>query len=260
MNTNEQSTEKLIQYLDGELMGKELTDFEHLLAENTGMQTELTNLILTRDSIQSYGLKTQVASVHREMMLELNTEISTTPKNNKVRSLYRMPLNIAASLLVIMLSVGFYQYSTISGSKLFNENYSSYELSISRGDDNGVSEIEKAYAKGQSNLVIAEFKDLKNPTIKDNFLAGQAYLSQNQVKESIRCFEPVAGNSSAENAFKDDAEYYLALSYLKNNEPLKAGPILQKINKDQDHLYHDQVSKWTLLKTYMLTLKSSGKK
>ena len=260
MNTNEQSTDKLIQYLDGELMGKELTDFEQLLAENTAMQKELNNLILTREAIQSYGLKTQVASVHQEMMQELNKEIITIPKNNKVRSLYRMPLNIAASLLLIMLSVGFYQYITISGSKIFNENYSSYELSISRGDENDISQIEKAYAKGQSNLVITEFSKLKNPTKKDNFLAGQVYLSKNQVKESIRSFEQVLSISSAENTFKDDAEYYLALSYLKNNKPLKAEPILQKINKDKDHLYHDQVSEWTLLKTYLLTLKSSGKK
>ena len=260
MNTNEQSTDKLIQYLDGELMGKELTDFEQLLAENTTVQTELNNLILTREAIQSYGLKTQVASVHQEMMQELNKEIITIPKNSKVRSLYRMPLNIAASLLVIMLSVGFYQYITISGYKIFDENYSSYELSISRGDENDISQIEKAYANGQSSLVITEFTKLKNPTTKDNFLAGQVYLSKNQVKESIRSFEQVLANSSAENTFKDDAEYYLALSYLKDNKPLKAEPILQKINKDKDHLYHDQVSEWTLFKTYLLTLKSSGKK
>lgn len=257
MNNNEQSTEKLIQYLDGELMGKELTDFEQMLAENTSIQAELNNLILTREAIQSYGLKTQVASVHQEMMQELNNEIVTIPKNNKVRSLYRMPLNIAASLLMVMLSVGFYQYITISGSKIFNENYSSYELSISRGDDNEVSKIETAYSKGQSNLVITEFTKLENPNAKDNFLAGQIYLSKDQLNESIRCFQQVLANGSAENAFKDDAEYYLALSYLKNNEPLKAEPILQKINKDKDHLYHDQVSKWTLFKTYMLTLKSS---
>ena len=260
MNTNQQSTEKLIQYMDGELRGEELTAFEQLLAENTDLHRELNNLILTREALQSYGLKTQVASVHQEMMQELNDETNTIPKNNKVRFLYQMPLNIAASLLVIMLSVGFYQYITISGPKLFNETYSSYELSISRGGENDVSKIEKDYAKGHSNLVIEEFTKLKNPNAKENFLAGQAYLSKNNINESIRCFEQVGANSSAENAFKDDAEYYLALSYLKNGEPLKAEPILQKINKDKDHLYHDHVSKWTLLKTYLLTLKSSGKK
>ncbi|MBC7915008.1 MAG: hypothetical protein H7Y07_12895 [Pyrinomonadaceae bacterium] len=259
MNTNEQSPEKLIQYLDGELMGKELTDFEQGVAENSAMQAELNNLILTREAIKSYGLKTQVASVHQEMMEELNKKIITIPKSNKVRSLYRMPLNIAASLLVIMLSVGFYQYITISGSKVFNENYSSYELSISRGDDNGISKIETAYSNGRLNVVIAEFIKLKNPNAKDNFLAGQAYLSNNQMNESIRCFEHVLANGSAENDFKDDTEYYLALSYLRNNEPLKAEPILKKINKDKDHLYNDRVSKWTLLNTYLLTLKSSEK-
>jgi len=44
--------------------------------------------------------------------------------------------------------------------------------------------------------------------------------------------------------FEDDAEYYLAMSYLNNQEPGKAMPIFEKIYANADNPYNTNVSDW----------------
>ncbi len=53
----------------------------------------------------------------------------------------------------------------------------------------------------------------------------------------------------------DDAEYYLALSYLKNNETAEALPLFKKIHNNKAHLYNNKVSSWFLRKLQLLSWK-----
>lgn len=46
--------------------------------------------------------------------------------------------------------------------------------------------------------------------------------------------------------FEDDNEYYLAMSYLNNQQPDKAMPIFEKIYTDSDNPYDSNVSDWFL--------------
>lgn len=255
MDNKEQASETLIRYLDGELSARELSSLEQSLRANAGLQQELDNLIFTREAIKGYGLKTRVASIHQEMMKELKTEASGEHRS-KIRPLFRSRLNIAASLLILFISVTVYQYYRLSSSGLYNENYIPYNVSVARGDEK-ISSIENAYLNKQQDLVISEFEKLANPALKDQFLAGQVYLAKGELTPAIGTFISILKDHSTGNAFRDDAEYYLALSYLRNNEPEKAKPIFQKIHRDTNHLYHDEVSEWILLKLKILAFKSS---
>ena len=98
--------------------------------------------------------------------------------------------------------------------------------------------------------VIQLFSGLKNPQASDYFLAGNAFLSRHQPVKAIESFltlEQINSNSSSPS-FEEDTEYYLALSYLDNQEPGKALPLLEKIHADPNHPYHKKVSTWFLLK------------
>ena len=53
--------------------------------------------------------------------------------------------------------------------------------------------------------------------------------------------------NSKTDFFEQDAEYYLAMSYLSNHEPLKAMPIFERINADSENPYNSNVSEWFLL-------------
>jgi hypothetical protein len=256
MDNSQQTTEKIIQYLDGELTGKELDEFEKLMGENAGIREELGNFRLAKSAIRHYGLKEQVAGVHKEMMDEFSISVQNAP----VRKMYpfiRRTMQIAASLIAILFVFGFYQYITVNSDQLATESYHPYKVSISRGESK-TSSLEKAYLDGKNNLVIAEFEKLKPQGNKDNFLAAQAYLSTHQTVKAIQTFNNLLRPKSSDTSFHDDAEYYLAIGYLENNEPSKAKSLLDKIYRDNDHLYHDQVSYWILLKLKLLSLKTGN--
>jgi hypothetical protein len=254
MNNSEQSTEKMVQYLDGELAGEELIAFERSLAENPEMQAELANLKLAKLAVQHYGLKQQVASVHHHMMNELKNDPAGT--RTGIYALIRSTMRIAAGLFILLFLFGLYEFIIVSPSKLSQENYRPYELSVDRGAA-ASSAIEKAYTNNDFKGVISNLEKNTNLVVKDHFLGAQAYLFTHQYAKAITEFNIVLHDTSGH--YKDDAEYYLALSYLQNNEPVNAKQLLDKIYNDKDHLYHDRVTYWTMLKLKLLIIKNPGK-
>jgi len=256
MNDNSQHTETIINYLSGELTGEELSLFEALLAADDAVRRELENLQLARSAVRSYGLKAQVASVHREMMDELKAEGQRPPAT--VYRLLRPALRVAASLLLILSAIGVYEFVTISPARLYSENYRPYQESLSRGEA-ATSALEQAYAAGKPAVVIGLFSKMDSSTNKMKFLTAQAYLATRQYLSAIRLFNTVIASPASDSSFKDDSEYYLGLSYLEYSKAGRAEPILQKIHDDKDHPYHDRVSYWTLLKVKLLALKYPGK-
>lgn len=255
MDNSELNTEKLIQYLDGDLTGADLDNFEKRLSQDSGLQLEFENLTLAKMAIRGYGLKHQVASVHREMLDEFK---STQKREAKTYSIVRSSLKYAASIALVLFSIGAYLYISSSPNKLYDDNYMPYTLSVTRSEATG-SDLEKAFNQKHYNAVINAFTKLKNPDDKEYFLAGQAYLSTHQANSAIPAFKQVLLSSGSSIRFKEDAEYYLGLAYLENNQPAKAASVFDKIHNDKDHLYHDKISFWTMLKLKLLVLKSSGK-
>jgi tetratricopeptide (TPR) repeat protein len=254
MNSNEQQTAKVIQYLDGELTGDELKAFEILLSQDEALQTQLQNMQVAKQAVRHYGLKQQVASVHKDMMDELRGK-PVVSRDAKVIPFVRYTMRIAAVLLVMIIAFSAYEFVTVSPATVLPLN-TPYALSIERGAAE-TSAVEKAYAENNYKAVINIFEKETNPAAKDRFLAGQSYLATQQPAKAIEAFTGLV-NTSSVNDFKDDAEFYLGMSYLQNNEPAKAKALLKKIYKDKDHLYHDKVSYFTILKLNMLILKSGN--
>jgi tetratricopeptide (TPR) repeat protein len=254
MNNNYTNSDLLVQYLDNELSPEEKLRLENQLNQNTAMQQELENLTLAKQAIKTYGLKQKIASIHTEMMNEMAAEKSVKP--GIVRSLARRSMKIAASLLIVLLGFGVYQYVSVSPDKLFAEKYQPYSLSVSRGAAE-TDAMEKAYQEKNYSAVINLFTELKGTGQKENFLAGQAYLATKGYSKAIGCFNKVLSlNSAAKTAaFKDDAEYYLALSYLKNKEFKSAYPLFISIHNNTDHLYNDEVTDGFMRKLKLLDWK-----
>ncbi|MCR8557792.1 tetratricopeptide repeat protein [Mucilaginibacter sp. BJC16-A38] len=252
MDSSEQQTEKITRYIDGELTGDELKDFELLVNSNPALQSELQNFELAKKAVRHYGLKQQVALEHAVMMRELRGG-ANTPGGSKIIPFLRYTMRIAAVLLVMIIAVSTYEFLSVSPKNILSAS-EPYALSIERGAEQ-TSAIEKAYAEKAYPNVIGIFEKETQPAAKDEFLAGASFLALNQPAKAVRAFEPVV-NASTTSPYKEDAEYYLGLSYLQNNEPAKAKTILEKIHGDKDHLYHDRVSYFTLLKVDLLMLKS----
>jgi len=257
MSNNEQNTETLIRYLDGELTGANLEAFEQALANNEPMRMELENLSVAKLAIQHYGLKSQVAGVHTEMMAEINTD-EAKPRTAKIYPFVRSTMRFAAAILVLFLLFGAYEVVTISSPQLSAEKNIPYDLGIQRGAA-ATTGIEQAYADHNFNKVIHELQANNQPTTKDHFLGGMAFLSTLQADQAIGQFNQVLAPGAKTNDFKEDAEYYLAVSYLANNQPVQAKTWFTKIYQDKEHLYHSKVTYWTILKLKLLLLKNPGR-
>lgn len=254
MSNNISQTERLISYIDGDMSDAEKNILQQQLQADKAMQQELDNLLLATDVVKNYGLSNRVADIHKKMMKEM-AAASTQPKAI-VRSLSKRLMKYAAVIILLIGLFGVYQYFTVSSDKLYNEQYSAYAFTTFRGNES-LPAIEQAYAEKKYDEVIAAFKQQTDASVKENFVAGQAYLAKVNYAEAINCFKTVLTKNSNTHTglLTDDAEYYLALSYLKNNNPAEALPLFKKIHNNKEHFYNNKVSAWFLKKLQLLKWK-----
>lgn len=246
MNENSTHTDLLIQFLDGELQGEQLSALEKDIQQNPSSREELENLRLAKEAASSYGLKTRIASIHNEMMHELKKP--GVPKSKLISLVTQYGLRVAAVLIILFGVSALYQYITATPEKLFSENFHAFDLRTTRGSS--VTSLEDLYEKGDMSGLIQQFTRMKSPEAKDYFLAGNAYLSTHQPAMAIEAFISLEQLNKSKNThfFEEDAEYYLALGYLGDHEPAKALLIFEKIHANPNHPYHSAVSSWFLSK------------
>jgi tetratricopeptide (TPR) repeat protein len=157
-------------------------------------------------------------------------------------------LRIAFAFSMLLVFFALYLYITVTPEKLFSKNFHPYELHTMRGVSNS-SALKEAYKNGKMDSVIWEFNSLTAAQPEEYLLAGIAYLEKNQPEKAIETFKTMIqkNENSKTDFFEQDAEYYLAMSYLDNHEPGKAMPIFERINADSENPYNSNVSEWFLL-------------
>jgi tetratricopeptide (TPR) repeat protein len=154
----------------------------------------------------------------------------------------------AVSFFVTAGFCSLYIYIKASPGKLFSDNYHHYDRHILRGGSN-YSALREAYSSGKMDSVIWDFKNLSSPVPEEYLLAGIAYLEQNQPAKAIETFKIMIQKNlnSKTDFFEDDAEYYLAMSYVDNQESEKALPIFEKIKADPENRHYSDVGEIFLL-------------
>jgi predicted negative regulator of RcsB-dependent stress response len=178
------------------------------------------------------------------MMKELNTDAPVKQISN-VRRIIRYSVAIAASVLLIFIVIEGYKFYSLSPQKLYAENYTTYELTTTRGEvDSSMSNIEQAYREKKYGAVINLSKSLVLST-KDVFLTAMSFLETNDYSRAISNFQVVIADVKDDKAtvLKDAAEYYLALAYLKNNDYDQAIELMNAIQDNSSHLYKTRFSR-----------------
>jgi tetratricopeptide (TPR) repeat protein len=142
----------------------------------------------------------------------------------------------------------------LSPERLYNGQFRAYELSSVRGESTSASKLETDYQRGQYKEVVEDRQRQESATPKDDFLAGIAYLQTGNISAAITSFQSVIEkNRIAKTAFfNDDAQYYLALSYLRHRDYDQCLDIIAKIRNNPSHLYHDQFSRGFVRRVKML--------
>lgn len=242
------TSEDLVQYLDGDLENDQVAGILAKLQSDADFATEFNRLKLSRQAIRYQGLSDRVGSIHREMMAELK-DAAEPQQTAPVVRLFRPLMRIAAILLLLIGITAVYQYAQMSADNIFGGNYSPYIPGETRGVKQ--DKLQEYLKSGDAAGLIESFKQIQQPTAGDYFYAGNAYLQLGDARQAISQFQQVVrmNNSNKPTTFEDDTDYYLAMAYLKNDQPADAAALLEKIHQNPEHLYHDKVSSWLVWKT-----------
>lgn len=240
--------ETIMRYLDGEMEETEKESFELQLQTDGALKQRLESLQVAIASVQQYGTAEKVKSVHREMMQEL----SSVHKEGKVvpmRRFVKYSLAIAASVIIILVGVNIFTSSQPSSEKLYSEAFVDYDVSGVRGSENQ-TDIAKLYQDHNYNAVVEKAK-VQNLAQKDSLLIGLSFLHQDKLPEAINWFKAM----SVQVSTKDDAEFYLALAYLKNKNYNEALKLMEQIHSNANHVYQNQFSEAYINKVKKLNSK-----
>jgi hypothetical protein len=254
-----EETRKLVDHLDENRTTRLSTSPEKLIDQDPEATQEWYYLNIAVDAVRHTGLHDQVSSIKESLHVEKQVRITesfiavpanqTTQTTNQkasggiIRAIGKYTFRAAAGILVIASSTVIYKYVTVSSSSLYSRYFGAYSLNTSRGETTDPPVVQAYNAKDWNTVLsIAATAGAKDNQVE--FLAGMADLQLNRCDDAITHFEQIiAANAQAStDYYQDEAEYYLAISWLACQKVNQAMPILEKIKADPHHLYHQKVA------------------
>lgn len=253
--------EQIMQYLRGKLQGAALDAFEVQLQQDPELAAAVESMRRANELIRYHAISETVHEIRLQMLRSGTEEAdeASTPVLPLFSPLISHVLKVAVVLTGIILAVVGYQYKELSADKIYAVNAVPYQLNVPRGGEEKTSLVEQLYRSGNYKSCVDAYEASPSLSIKETFLAGNAYLSLGQPQRAIECFQKVISLDLEQNTalFKEDAEYYLAIAYIGDNQIDIAREILTRIHQNPDHLYHDKVNNWLLWKLKWLLWKES---
>jgi tetratricopeptide (TPR) repeat protein len=229
----------LIRYLDGELSGIEKEKLEQQMLSDQNIRQQYEQFVLARESVRQYGLQQKVAGIHQEMMEELEIPVN---KISPVKRIIRFSMAAAAGVALLIAGIMLYNYSALTPEKVFAANYQSYELSTTRGENaQEVSTLEKAYREKKYAEVVTIVFD-RPYSIHENFLKAMAWMELGNTAKAIEQYKLVIRMADTTNMLKEEAEFNLALAYIRGKQYPLAIRQLESIQKKPGHLFYKKVT------------------
>jgi hypothetical protein len=243
-----QKMEAIDQYLNDELDDEKLASFEAELAGNPDLETEL---ILVGEIDKAIGetdimnLRATLGAISKEINREEKQKRSFAARINSPRVAIA---TIAASLVLILSIAGLInKNSSSSDTELYARYYQPYETTgIFRSGDALIdSKLTKALHQFNDqdyhtaiNLFGQVLKiDPNNPV--SNFYSGIAYQETGQTERALISYQNVIKNR--DNLFIEQAQWYIGLCYLQNENRKKAYRQFSKIAAS-DSYYQEKAS------------------
>ncbi len=158
----------------------------------------------------------------------------------------------AASICLVVAVVSIYKFFQLSPEKLYQKTFVNYHLS--NPDNNQTIEnktIANLYYLKNYKSVIKESKKTLLPNDRNFLLIGLSHLQMNDAFNAIAAFRQIHPSGK----YYQDAQFYLALAYLKNNDYDQAIGLMQQMKNNEKHIYRDHFSSSLLNNIRMLKWK-----
>ena len=246
----------LVNYLDRTLEEREMREIEELINTDAEVRSQWQFMQLAVDAVEYIALNDQVAAVKEQFRTIQPLEVINEQRRGMVvmmRNIYK----VAACLLFLVIAGAGYKYISTSAIDMYKQSFIPYTLSTSRGSST-INEIELAYRNKNWNQVLTAFDKYAEKDNKTLFLAGMANMQLQQYAAAGKMFEQVLAHNAqtGDDYFQDEAQYYLAMSYLANGQAKEAITLLQQIRTNKNHLYNRQASQISSTDLRILAFKS----
>ena len=163
----------------------------------------------------------------------------------RVKRIIRYSVAIASGLSLLVLCYLAYAFFTLSPNTLYSDNYTPYKTDgPGDGKGNNQSNIEKAFRESNYTEVI-HLNETSPLYPKDILLTGLSYLETGNLSNAISSFQVVLADAdkTKSTVLTDQAEYYLALAFLKNRDFDQAIELMIRIHDNPRHTYHGKFSR-----------------
>jgi hypothetical protein len=254
---NNKDYSQIDQILDEIIMGKAgeekladiISDYTH-----DDLINELHTHQAAAATIQRNAVISQVSQVHQSFLEKRNgfTKEEVIYNGAKVvRRNFKYWWSAAAILIVIPALAFLFIYSSNSPDRLFASQYQTYSMNVDRSSSPVNNEpLAKDYQDRKYSDVIKEFQGLSSQSVTDKMIGAFAYMELNNYEAAIPLLEGVIRSNgvSGDKLYQDEAEYYLALSYLKAKKIEQSYPLFKKIYVDGEHTFNDRVDKWFMIR------------
>ena len=240
--------EQLVDQFDKTFSDKGSGEPDPVFLSDAEATREWNYLRMAVEGVQETGLYEQIESVKTQWMARQAMASSPASSGAVIRNISRIAMRVAACILILAGGTAVYKYMSTSASHIYSEYTQPYDLNTSRGVA-ARDEMDEAYRNKNWTAVTELFNKKKDKNNKTYFLAGMAALESKNYDDAIGMFQQViaANTQSGGDYFEDEAEFYLAMSWLARNEVNEAMPLLDKIRADKNHLYHDVVVRMSTL-------------
>ncbi len=242
-------TEQILRYLDGEMSTEERERFEELLTRNPPLAEECRRLSMAVDTVKYMGVVEQVKNTHQQLKSEGSITGLSSRRVVPIRRIIRFGMAAAAILLFIFIGIKGWEFYALSPQRLYEQAFVDYELSSSRSTQQPAPPVEAAYLQKDYKKVISLAKGDTTLTADENFFTGLSYLHEEEFAAAIPYLEKTATPGSDKKA---DAEYYLAMAYLRNRDYDQSITLMEKIRGDVQHPYHEKFTEKYIDKVRML--------
>jgi predicted Zn-dependent protease len=223
------------RYLDGEMNAEELKAFELLMQQDVDLQKEVE---LTKDVLSTLTIKLQPGENEKALqhsLTEMNTEyFSTKTQQAKIISVNRRRwMTAVAAIFIMALLLTLWQ--PWKKEDLFQQ-YAAIQMPGIAERGAATDSLLKQAVENFNNKKFAEaipaFEKILRDSAENSFVQyyyAIALLQNDNIKKARVQFSALYNGASI---FKNDAAFYMALSYLKENNILVCKDWLNKIPAD----------------------------
>jgi hypothetical protein len=232
-------------YLDGKLSKTDHEEVESEIAQNSELSFEVKTLQEIRKGLNMIGLETK-----------LNEALSRHKKEKRSGFLMQFGIfaqktatktwAIAASVILISSSVFLLmKLNKPNNLDAFNENYKpnfednfqtkNFDLKFDSNIKNGIAAYKSKNFDYAINLLKTVATQNSDEIVIKNYYLGVSFLAKNKVENAISSL--LIAQKCTNTTIKDNADWYLALAYLKQNDKANMKAAFEKIATNKNSPY-----------------------